>query len=204
MSLDQYEIGAAFDELPAALVRTSAGASTEMLRRFRRGQLDASVFTAATRAAIWQGPSLDQPDALPTVIATRPLRLEVYAAACRPPSQLSSDIDAGEGGGGSGGGSGVRSGGAGAGSAVGSGVGDSGEPLGQSGGREQPESASNTHESRVTEHILYMGQAEAGAGEAVSVPPQIVSCEQMWRMPPLSRCSSPSPPSATGCATPRW
>ena len=56
-----------------------------MLRRFRRGNLDSAVFTAATKRAIWRGPAIELPTAEPTIVGSRPVRAEVYAA-CLPPA----------------------------------------------------------------------------------------------------------------------
>ena len=53
-SLEQYAVEDGFEELPAALLERASGVSSAMLKRFRRGG-DATVFTAATRLAIWRG-----------------------------------------------------------------------------------------------------------------------------------------------------
>lgn len=90
VSLEQYEVGPAFEELPVALLQKAAGASTEMVRRFRRGLLDSMIYSAATRGAIWRGPSLDDPEATPTILAARPIRAEVYAACCKPRTKCAS------------------------------------------------------------------------------------------------------------------
>lgn len=82
ISLEQYAVGASFDELPQTLLSAGLGASVAMARRFRRAQLDSMIYSAATRGAIWRGPSLDDPAAMPTILASRPLRQEVYAACC--------------------------------------------------------------------------------------------------------------------------
>jgi len=71
-----------FNELPSTLLHRTA-ASPEMIRRFRRGALDATVFSAATRRAIWRGPSIDDPSMPATILASRPIRAEVYAACVR-------------------------------------------------------------------------------------------------------------------------
>ena len=82
-SLEQYAVEDGFEELPAALLERASGVSSAMLKRFRRGELDATVFTAATRLAIWRGPSVDDPDASPTILASRPIRCEMYAACIK-------------------------------------------------------------------------------------------------------------------------
>ena len=82
ISLEQYAVGTSFDELPQTLLSAGLGASVAMARRFRRAQLDSMIYSAATRGAIWRGPSLDDPAAMPTILASRPLRQEVYAACC--------------------------------------------------------------------------------------------------------------------------
>ena len=66
ISLEQYAVGASFDELPQTLLSAGLGASVAMARRFRRAQLDSMIYSAATRGAIWRGPSLDDPAAMPT------------------------------------------------------------------------------------------------------------------------------------------
>ena len=83
-SLEQYAVSEGFRELPTALLERASGASSAMLRRFRRGRLDSAVFTSATRQAIWRGPSIDDPDSHPTILASRPIRCETYAACVRP------------------------------------------------------------------------------------------------------------------------
>ena len=94
-SLAQYEVGAY--EQP-----TFDGASAEMVRRFRQGLLEPTVLTAATRRAIYRGPSLEQPRLTPALVASRNLRAEVYACCCAG-GDAGGGGDSG-GGGGSGGG----------------------------------------------------------------------------------------------------
>ena len=84
-SLEQYAVEEGFRELPPSLLERASGTSSQMLRRFRRGRLDSAVFTSATRQAIWRGPSIDDPEAPPTILASRPIRLETYAACVRRP-----------------------------------------------------------------------------------------------------------------------
>ena len=92
-SLEQYAVSEGFRELPASLLEKASGTSSQMLRRFRRGRLDSAVFAAATCQAIWRGPSIDDPgNPIPTIIASRPIRLEAYAACVRRPMQRDSAL----------------------------------------------------------------------------------------------------------------
>ena len=93
-SLAQYETG---DFPPPP---TCGGASAEMLARFRRGQLEPTVFAVASGRGVYRGPSLDQPGLPPAILASRAIRAEAYACC----------LAAAEGGGGgaSGGGGGVE------------------------------------------------------------------------------------------------
>ena len=81
-SLAQYEVGAFETERDR---RFAAVVSPAMLRRFKRGQLDSAVFAAAAMATIYRGPGLEMPGRTPSIVASRPLRAEVYACCVRPP-----------------------------------------------------------------------------------------------------------------------
>lgn len=202
-SLEQYAVSEGFRELPTALLERASGASSAMLRRFRRGRLDSAVFTSATRQAIWRGPSIDDPEAHPTILASRPLRCETYAACVRPgarnpyvatladeaewgiacatqPTEADASVQASLGDGGR--------------------LGDEGTDTTTPQQRQQQRSTAvpststehghgHGHDSRVgggavvvSEHIIYGAQAEPGAAELVAVPPQLASCESMWAL----------------------
>lgn len=180
-SLDQYAIGEGFAELPTALIERAAAASTAMLRRFRRGHLDSSVFTSATRQAIWRGPSIDDPDAAPTILASRPIRCETYSACC-PPAHTGAVHLRGDG-------DCMKS--------VATGSRDVGDHDHEDANVAEQHSnsacaaaADTSAQSGVfiAEHIIYSTQREAGAPESVPVPPQLMSCEAMWALAPAARC----------------
>ena len=160
-SLEQYAIGEeGSSELPAALVERAATVSTAMLRRFRRGKLDSAVFTSATRQAIWRGPSIDDPDAHPTILASRPIRCETYAACirastCRGPRVRGEDPCAAS----------------------------------TNDECKVDATDRDVDGMCVTEHIIYSAQSAAGTPESVPVPPQLMSCEAMWALPSVKRCA---------------
>ena len=191
-SLEQYAITDDFAELSPSLVERGATASAAMLRRFRRGCLDSACFTAATRNAIWRGPSIDDPDAPPTIISSRPIRCEMYSACLREARHLdgsgSHDVatqptphahkDGADKG------------------APHAASCDSlevkaitqGIPSPPNGGRASG-MAPTPSRCCVIEHIIYQSQPEAGAAEVVPVPQQLMSCEAMWALPPVARCA---------------
>jgi hypothetical protein len=153
-----------------------------MLKRFRRGRLDASVFTAATRHAIWRGPSIDDPDSTPTILASRPIRCETYSACIREarpgaaedgfPFINSADAEQRQADGG----------------ATTADAQDGQSPHVPQDGQSPRVPPAGTPLS-VLEHIIYFTQGKAGEAEAVPVPAQLTSCEAMWTMPPSARCS---------------
>lgn len=187
-SLEQYAVSESFRELPASLIERASAASSAMLRRFRRGRLDSAVFTSATRLAIWRGPSIDDPDAPPTILASRPLRCETYAACVRPMREAPIHVSTA--------------------TADGSnahGAENDEAPVGcpPSAAAGEPDAATAAATAVasdaasdagggalcVSEHIIYSAQAEHGAAESVVVPPQLNSCEVMWTLPPHARCA---------------
>lgn len=196
-SLEQYAVSdEGFSELPISLLERASGASSAMLRRFRRGRLDSAVFTSATRHAIWRGPSIDDPEAAPTILSSRPIRCETYAACLMQPrvveanSQAFASVPATATSGDSSDGD-VPS--ASAGNKP-----DGTPPIHPNGnGRAAPAEGSETVHgagrrtglASVSEHIIYSAQAQAGAAEAVEVPSQLASCETMWKMQPIARCA---------------
>ncbi|KAL3900980.1 MAG: hypothetical protein SGPRY_012360 [Prymnesium sp.] len=144
----------------------------ELMRRFRLGQLDSAVFTASTKRAIWRGPCLSLPAAKPPVLASRPLRAEMYSLILSETVRTFDweDVDGGR--------ASLREGERKA----------STQRNGEKGMRERGEDGVEC--MRVSEFLVYSGKQRLEAAEEVQVPEPLACFDEVWRRPPLQRLST--------------